>query len=222
MIEFLVCRTHQRRDVIRNRNLFIRRGFAGDLCGLIRKHGGRHPVQLHLMRIELLLQPVGVARGCALRHRRRGRPRIHRVGNRFDRIGILAVPELIEGRRQFRHDGARRDHIQIDEIIVLIAGEILIADIAAAGDGERIVRNEQFVMHAVIDAPHVGCGGQNAGPGRKSSVGKGIEYAHLDVGVFAQMHEQAILARGIQIVDQDAHPHTAVRRQADMVQEQQR
>ena len=59
----------------------------------------------------------------------------------------------------------RRHHVEIDEIVVRIAREILIPDVAAAGDGERIVGDEQLVVHAVIDAPNVVRRGDEAGPG---------------------------------------------------------
>jgi len=37
--------------------------------------------------------------------------------------------------------------------------------------------------------------------------------------MFAQMHEALILARGVQIIDQDAHPHSPVRRMPYVLQQ---
>jgi hypothetical protein len=34
------------------------------------------------------------------------------------------------------------------------------------------------------------------------------------------MQEAAVLARGVQIIHQNAHPHAAIRRKTNMVQEQ--
>ena len=163
-----------------------------------------------------------LAADCNVGGRRRRRLGAHRRGHRGDRVGVLAVPKGIERRGQLRHDGAGRHHVQIDEIIVLIAREVLIADIAAAGDGQRVVGDEQLVVHAVIDAANVARRGDEPGPGRESAAGKRIEHPDLDVRVFAQMQEAPVFARRIEIIDQDAHPHAAVRRQAHMMQQQPR
>jgi hypothetical protein len=60
---------------------------------------------------------------------------------------------------------------------------------------------------------------RKAGPHRRSSAREGIEDPHFDVGVFAQVQEPPVLASGIEIVDEDAHPHTPIRRQAHVMQE---
>ena len=52
--------------------------------------------------------------------------------------------------------------------------------------------------------------------------GKRIEHPDFDVRVFAQMHESPILAGGIEVIDQDAHPHAAIRREAHVVEQQPR
>jgi hypothetical protein len=51
-----------------------------------------------------------------------------------------------------RHDGAGRDDVEVDEIAVLVARKILVADVPSAGDRERIVGDEQLVVHAMVDA----------------------------------------------------------------------
>ncbi len=57
------------------------------------------------------------------------------------------------------------------------------------------------------------------GPGRESSGGEGVEDADLDVDVGTQVQEAPILARGIQVVDEHAHPHAAVRGEAHVIQQ---
>ena len=69
---------------------------------------------------------------------------------------------------------------------------------------------------------HVGGGGQEPGPGREAPAGKGIEDPHLDVRVLAQVQEAAVFAGGVEVIDQQAHPHAAIRRQAHMMQQQPR
>ncbi len=134
-------------------------------------------------RVEFLLEPSVAGGGLRFDGGRGIGLGFHRRGHRGDRNGVLAVPELIERCRQLRHDGARRDHIQIHKIAARIEGEILVADVASAGNGERIVRDEQLVVHPVIDAPYIGRGRDEARPGRESSGGKGVENANLDIGV---------------------------------------
>ena len=147
-----------------------------------------------------------------------------RAGQASEAIGYayLLFQKASNEADNSRYDRTRPHHVQIDEIVFRIAREVFVADVAAAGDGERIVRHEQLVVHAMIDAPDVGHRQQKAGPRRESSAGKRIEHPHLDVCMFAQMQEAPIFARRIEIIDQNAHPHAPIRREAHMMQQQPR
>ena len=51
------------------------------------------------------------------------------------------------------------------------------------------------------------------------AAGKRIEDAHFDVGVLLQVHEAPILARGVEVVDEHAHAHAAIRGAAHVLQQ---
>ena len=217
------------RDVVRDGLFLVGRGLARDLRRAVREHRGRRPDELECVRIELAPQPVGVllaalrlgsARSAGTRWRLGGRLRgARRRGRRSDAIGIgvLAVPEGVERGRQLGHDGTRADHVEVDEIAVLVEREVLIADVASAGDGEAVVGDEQLVMHAMVDARNVRDRGEDAAPDGRPAAGEGIEHPHLDVRVLPEVHEVPVLARGIQIVHQHAHAHAAIRGVADVL-----
>ena len=59
--QVLFRRTHQRRDVVGDRELLVGRGFAGDFGGPIRQHRRRRPNEIQFLCIDLVLQPpVGI------------------------------------------------------------------------------------------------------------------------------------------------------------------
>jgi hypothetical protein len=217
--ELVLGGEHQRGEVVGDRDLFVRRVLTRDLAGAIREHRGGHPYQMHPSRFQFSCQPVGICGRCIFRRRRSGSLGAHRPGHRSDGISVFTVPKGIERCRQLRHDGAGRDHVEIDEIVLGIAREVLVADVAAAGDGECIVGDEQLVVHPVIDAANVGCRREKASPRRESSARKRIEYPDFDIRVFAQMQEPPIFTHRIEIIHQNAHPHAAIRGQAHMIQQ---
>ena len=45
----------------------------------------------------------------------------------------------------------------------------------------------------------------------RAAAGKGIEQAHLDIRMRCQTLQEAVHAVGVEVVDQQAHPHTALR-----------
>ena len=104
--------------------------------------------------------------------RRRGRCRF---GERGDRIGVLAVPEGIERGGQLRHDGSGADQVEVDEITVLVEREVLVADIAPAGDGKSVIGDEQLVVHPMIDPRNIRYRSQNAAPDGRAAAGEGLK-----------------------------------------------
>ena len=94
------------------------------------------------------------------------------------------------------------------KLTCLMHVEIVVADVAAADDRDRVVHDEQFVVHAVVDATEVGEETQQL----PRSIGERIEDADFDVGVrIHRRDEHVAVALEVQIVDQDAYPDTSIR-----------
>ncbi len=59
-------------------------------------------------------------------------------------------------------------------------------------------------------------------PGGGAPAGKWIEYPDIDVRVLLQVHEAPVLARGVEVVDEHAHAHAAIRGAAHVLQQNSR
>jgi hypothetical protein len=96
--------------------------------------------------------------------------------------GQAAVPELIECARQILNHGPGDDDVVVAELGLRIDLEILIADIASADDRDRIVRDHQLIVHAVVQPPLVQQDLDSANDSDVSAVSERIEYANFDAG----------------------------------------
>ena len=77
---------------------------------------------------------------------------------------------------------------------------------APAHDGDRAVRNEQLVVHAVVEAPQVGERGGESARGALPGAAEGIEQAHVDLRKRRGAREDGVGARRIEVVDEQALP----------------
>ncbi len=136
-----------------------------------------------------------------------------------DRIAVLAVPVGIEGVGQVRNDRARSQHVEVDEVGRGAGHEVLVADVAPAAHRQRVVGDEQLVVHAVVDAAELVQRRQHTLRRRAGARGQWIEQPHLDIGVGREVGEHDVVAGGVEIVDQQAHAHAARRRVAQLAQE---
>ena len=125
-----------------------------------------------------------------------GKGAIHQCGNR---IGPLAVPEMVEHVRYIAHHGAHGHDIQIPEIGVRVDGNVMVTDVSATDNGKAVV-------HAVVDAIHVDGKIQHLG----ATVGKGIEDAYLDIGMGIHRGNVLVACADAHVIDQQAYPHPAV------------
>ena len=62
--------------------------------------------------------------------------------NRFNRIGLPAVPIDVEYVAESRHDTAHDQYVHVDKIVRRVAGEIFVGDVAPAHDRDHAVRDE--------------------------------------------------------------------------------
>ena len=87
--------------------------------------------------------------------------------------------------------------------------EILVSNVAAAGDAQLVVGDENLVVHAAVEADVFA----QRLPAFHEKIGaagvEGIEQPHLDVGVGIRGGEPKLLVGGVDVVDQQAHAHPA-------------
>ena len=213
----------------------LRCGDAGNLVGRVGEDAGTRiglgqPAAVELARDGRMTEHVEIAlrhvRGGAAHElveagaRRLGGARGQAPGHeRSDGVDVRAVPVGVEHGREFAHHRARGEHVEIDEVRVRAAHEVLVGDVAPAGDREGVVRHEQLVVHAVVDAIELVHRPQQ--PRREAAAARGerIEDAHLGVRGRGQAGVELVLARGVEIVDEQAHAHAARRGVAQLTQE---
>ena len=145
---------------------------------------------------------------------RRGarRRRDPRAGERLHRVGERVVPVAVERGRQRAHHRAGSQHIEVDEVARRAAQEVGVAEVAAAGDRDRVVGHQHLAVHAAVDARQLGERGQHARDGREASGRQGVVEPHLDPRHARERQQQWLLARGVEVVDQQPHAHAALGR----------
>ena len=113
---------------------------------------------------------------------------------------------MIEHAGGLPHHRSARDDIQVAEVDLLMDLEIVVADVAATDDRDRVVHDEELVVHAVIDAIEVGDEVQQM----PRTMGEGIEETDFDVRVRIQGGDDCVTALKVQIIHQDAYPYAAI------------
>ncbi|MDT4832232.1 hypothetical protein FQZ97_657760 [compost metagenome] len=149
------------------------------------------------------------------------RSRCGGAGGRDGLEGIRqrSVPEGVEARRQRVHRRPGHQRVHVDEVRRLAAPEVLVGDVASAGDGEAVVGNEELVVHAPVHAADLVQRQQHARAQATAAHRQRVEDAHLDVGVRGQPGQHLVVSARVQVVDQQAHAHAALRRVAQLAQE---
>ena len=71
-------------------------------------------------------------------------------------------------------------HVVICELRARIHLKILVADIAAADEGDGVVDHEQLVVHAVVESAGIEQKLEGPNGTNMSAIGEWIEYAHFD------------------------------------------
>jgi hypothetical protein len=135
-------------------------------------------------------------------------------------IDVPAVPVAVVDVHELRHDRADDQRIHVDEVVGHAAHEVFVGDVAAAGNHDRAVRNEQLVVHAVVEPGEVRQRRDVLGQQAVAPAAERIEEADFDVGKRREPDEELVAADGIQIVDDEAHAHAADRGVAHVAQQQ--
>ncbi len=169
------------------------------LLGALHEVGARLPGFAHML-VQLTPLP------CKLGWRRPA------ARERLDRYGNRAVPVVVKGGRQLRYQGSAHENVIVRVLGVGIDLKIGIADIAAADQGRRVVGNEQFIVHAIVEPLLFEQKFDGSNQSNVSAVAEGIENPHLDLRV--RRHHEDLLVSGCRfaVVDQYAYMHAAIGR----------
>ena len=136
------------------------------------------------------------------------------------RIDVRAVPVGVEDVRELRNDGADDQRVHVDEIVGRAAHEVLVGDVAATGDDDHAVGDEELVVHPVVEALEVEQRRGELGQEPAAPAAERVEQPHLDVRERGEPDEQRVAAGRVEIVDEQAHAHAALRGVAHIAQQQ--
>ena len=125
-----------------------------------------------------------------------------------DRVAPAAAPELIEPLLDPLAERAATGEIQIDELGGTAESEVTIPDIATPDHRLAAIHQQQLVVHAVIDAAKAEQPFQQQGQWPPAAQPEGIEQAHLDARLVGHHLQEAVVA-GIEVIDEQLHPHPA-------------
>jgi hypothetical protein len=142
------------------------------------------------------------------------------VRHRLQRVDALAVPVGVEVAREFGDDGARHEQVEVDEVGLRAAQEVVVGQVAPARDGKGAVGDEELVVHALVEAAEVGGELPQGRQRRIAPVGEGIEEPDLDPGIGGQTEQRFVESRGIEIVQKQPHANAARGRIAQRAQHQ--
>ncbi len=132
----------------------------------------------------------------------------------------MVVPVKIEGGGHFLGNRTESHDIKIGKIVFRIQAKIFVADISATDDGKAVVGHDQFVVHAMVellDSAHVF---QHEQQCRGRSLFHRIKESNLNIGMLTERSHRAVGANDINIIYQNANPHTAVGGLNDTIQKQ--
>ena len=129
---------------------------------------------------------------------------------RLRRDGQGAAPEFVESRRKLPGDRTASEDIVVGELRLGVDLEVLVADIAPADQRDRIVHDQQLVVHPVVEAR--GIEGEFESPQRRqmAAVDEGIEDPDLDGTMRFQRRDLFVAGLRFAVVDQDPHTHSAI------------
>ena len=98
--------------------------------------------------------------------------------------------------------------------------EVRIADVASADDRLHAIDDERLVVHAPVEA--MPFDEELAGLGECGPIAETerVEQAHLDVRMRVERVEHAVLSADVEIVEQDAHAHAAIRSREDALRDE--
>ena len=182
--------------------------------GKLRGHRGlaKRVLRVHRLRRCGIAHRGAEALACRVGSGRRAEHVLHWPGQ-------FAVPVVVEGRRQLSHHRTRGQHVQIDEVVVRVAHEVFVADVAPTEDRQRVVGDQELVVHAMVVQLEVARRQQQTSRWRPLAQCQRIEQSDLHVVVRAKVEQQILERRSVVVVQQQPHAHTARCRVAKRAQQ---
>ena len=131
-----------------------------------------------------------------------------------DGVGGMACPIAVEVLRNFGHDAAGGEDVEVGKDGVFADFKIFVADIAPAEDGGAVVGGKGFVVHPAVEAWEVGQIAQRA----PFAADEGVEQANFDIGMAVEGEQDVVQPVGVVVVQQQAHAHAAFGGTVDQVE----
>lgn len=124
-------------------------------------------------------------------------------------VGGFGIPVFIEGGGDFGDDGAGGEDVEVPEVVFFAEAEVFVADIATADNGEAVIGDEHFVVHAAIEFAEVEDEIEESGHGALAEV-DGVEEFDVDVGVMGECGHVFVFAGEDEIIDEEADADAAI------------
>ena len=134
-----------------------------------------------------------------------------------NRLAQCAVPVLVEAVTQLFCHRAYAEQVDIGEIQLRLGIEILVAQIAPAHDRHAVIGQPELVVHAPVLARKVEQPPHCPGHARAAPQLQRVEQADLDIGMGRKGCQHIVQAITGRVIEQDAHPHPAICRLEQLV-----
>src|SRR5205085_258724 len=89
--------------------------------------------------------------------------------------------------------------------VAVSALQIGVPDVPTAYDRDRVVGDEQLVVHPALYAGKVSKRTGEARRGRRSTSDKGVEEPHLHVGILRQSAQQIVGPNGVHVIQEQTN-----------------
>ena len=121
----------------------------------------------------------------------------------------VVIPEFVKALLHGSDGCADCEYIVVGELGVGVDLEVLIADVASAGQGDGLVGNEQLVVHPVVESGMVGEILEVAKQAHVATIGPRVVNANFDVGYAGEIEESFVAGHGVSVIYEDAYADAA-------------
>jgi hypothetical protein len=122
-----------------------------------------------------------------------------------------AVPEVIKRRRKSLDDRPDREDIVVGELGARIHLKIMITDVAPADQGDRIIRNQQLIVHPIIEPRGIEQEFQAAQQLAVAAIHERIEDPNFDIRLPVEGKNLSVAGDRFTVVHEYTHTNAASR-----------